>query len=182
MQLVIDNGSFFSASDLIFGRSYSHWTDVWWASYYYNDIDRNALPVFMVPGRMVDLGESITYRAFSFTSRPILVPIVNWYSDGREQSARQEAKMRMDLVDTGGFNATIDGEQVRHYVCRITSDNLQLEGKLREVSADVSGQAVSDGYWLFIKGLPVGTHHVHTFGTCTKGVTRLDMNYDLTVI
>jgi hypothetical protein len=42
--------------------------------------------------------------------------------------------------------------------------------------------AVSDGYWAFIKPLPVGTHNLHLKGSCSGGIRRNEVYYKITVL
>jgi hypothetical protein len=137
----------------------------------------------MLPGRIPEIGETISSRSFHIeTNKPILIPIVNWYS-----FSIAEATERIDVVDQRTFSVLVDGFDVTNHCHRVSNPGFRLEGKLRELEAvefgpDMLDKAVSDGYWLFIKTLPTGLTKMHTYGSCSSGATRIDMDYELEVL
>jgi hypothetical protein len=49
------------------------------------------------------------------------------------------------------------------------------------VPGPVSGQSVSDGFWILLAPLSVGEHTIHFGGTFTQSDFTLDVTYHLTV-
>jgi len=127
-------------------------------------------------------GTGITRSCTIPTGKPIFFPVVNSVSF-KPTSAETLLLLRslaagfIDSVISHG--CTVDGEPVMSYRVRSPSFSfIAPPGAL--VKASGTNPMVSDGYWVLLDPLPLGTHTVH-FNTATSGGFTLDMTYTLTV-
>jgi hypothetical protein len=179
------NPSFFqtyNVDDSPFGISYSEWLAKWWQSYLISDRKRNEGPVFMIPGKLVDVQEGITERKFKIDrDKAILLSPINWIginnaSDNKhDEKLRQDAKLEIDIINKDAISVLIDDTiQMRAHCIRVSTPNFfSLDGKM----------AITDGYWLFLKpnSFSAGKHTVSSFGSCRSGTIQVNIKYHLTV-
>ena len=118
----------------------------------------------------------------------ILMPIINWISVSHEDGETDKelvsvATKRMDVVSR--LEVSINGERIEkgleQYRARSPFFEMVLpEDNILELSRGPR-RFVSDGYWLFLPPLEENTE-ISTFGSCSSGVNKFMMNYDITTL
>lgn len=170
---------FFSANELIFGRSYADWTAQWWKSFTYHDFRRKMSPVFCVPGKMIKMPDRFKTQFKIPRDKAILFSVVNWLQpDVVEelescQSLLSLAKKQMDDVYPEALMLAIDDKKLeQNNICRLAAEFKQYDKKF-----------ASDGFWVFLKpeSLSNGIHHVNSFGRCASGKIRVEMAYEINI-
>lgn len=115
----------------------------------------------------------------------IFMPIINWISilhiDGEtDQELTEIANKKMDVV--ANLEITIDGLRIKNGLeeYRILSPCFEIWLPRENIVASSPGmrRAISDGYWLFLKSLETDTI-ISSFGSCSSGVTKIGVNYNL---
>lgn len=184
------------------GKSFIDWGILWWR--WFISIPRKYHPALDMAGINAHRGQTLSDVIFlcqtmegvtPFPVRTITVrrgscifmPIINWVSilhvDGESDvELSSVAKTRMDLVEN--MQVTI-GNQVltklwKKYRFHSGAIDVMLPNdNILDQSAGPS-RLVSDGYWLFIKPLNSNIK-IRTFGTCSSGVTKIGVTYDIQV-
>jgi hypothetical protein len=185
-----------------YGRSFGEWTAAWWQWAISMPITANPLmetaecdagqsgPVWFLGGSFVN---ATTTRECTLPSgRAILLPVLNVECSTVEAPpfyGADEAELRacvaplMDAVTD--LHATIDGEAVEDLAAyRVQSPLYSFSAPADNVlfvPGPVSGQSVSDGYWLFIPPLSAGQHTLRFGGTIPLFGLTLDVTYNVTV-
>jgi hypothetical protein len=187
-----------------FGLSYEEWTVKWWKWILeipkYNNplIDPDGKNAFMnqTYGKIfflcqtLESSEKIPVRTISVPKETsIFMPIINWVSlldeDGEsDEDLLQVARQRMDVVKD---------LEIKINEIRLTTNFLK-KFRVESPFVDVflpennilglpSGKTriVSDGYWIFTRPL---THNisVKSDGSCSSGLTRIKVNYNINII
>jgi hypothetical protein len=189
-----------------YGLTYGEWSARWWQ--WLLSIQRSKSPVFDSEGYNANENQRdpnvfflcqtidsikaakptqnrrITVKA----GRSILIPIINWisvlYIDGQtDEELVSVAKKRMDVVSA--LEITIDGVTVNEGLERYRArspffDMMISEDNIFELPPG-AGHFVSDGYWIFLEPLQKNTR-LSTFGSCSSGLNRFGINYDITLI
>jgi hypothetical protein len=115
----------------------------------------------------------------------IFIPIINWISilhqDGEtEQELVEIATKRMDVAANLQF--TVNGIPLKNELgeYRVQSDCFDITLPKGNILSSPPGpiRAVSDGYWLFFK-LFDGNTRISSFGSCSSGVTKIGVSYNL---
>ena len=92
------------------------------------------------------------------------------------------AKADIDQVKT--IMATVDGQRLPNSdLRRLESPPFELDLPEGNVAGAPSGKtkSKSDGYWVFLKPLPVGRHQIHFFSSCRIGTQWIEAWFNLTV-
>ena len=92
------------------------------------------------------------------------------------------AKADIDQVKT--IMATVDGQRLPDSdLRRLESPPFELDLPEGNVAGAPSGKtkSKSDGYWVFLKPLPVGRHQIHFFSSCRIGTQWIEAWFNLTV-
>jgi hypothetical protein len=179
------NPSFFptyNLEDKPFGLSYSEWLEKWWQGYLFSDRKRNQGPVFLIPGRLVDVKSELDERKFKIDKdKAILLSPINWiginYTSDKKhnEKLREDAKLEIDIINKDVISVLIDDTiEMRDNCIRVSTPNFfSLDGKM----------AITDGYWLFLKpnSFAEGKHTISSFGSCRSGTIKVNMKYYLTV-
>lgn len=187
-----------------YGTSFGQWTAAWWRWAFSIPIANHPLfdngpcdtnqggPVFFLGGAFT--GVSATRECTVPAGKSILLPVANGECSNQEPPpffGGNEAEMRacaisfMDTyLDLGSLVATIDGRTVRN----LTTYRVQSPLYSFSAPADglfgptpVSGQSVSDGYWLFLKPLSEGRHTIHFEANFPAFSFPIDVTYNLHV-
>ena len=168
-----------------FGVSMEDWTARWWqwaisvpenknplvdptGEYNMNQPKNN--PLFFLGGGY--MGNPLwTNRNVTISDEQgILIPVVNseWsYSELPYIATEAELKeyTTSDINNATHLEITLDGKEISYY--RIDSDLFYVyfpENNVFKVKDVGLTQAFSDGYWSFIKPLPVGKHSLYVLG------------------
>jgi hypothetical protein len=141
-----------------------------------------SLPILIYPLHSKPFG---TVTVLAGTS--IFMPIINWISilhvDGEtDQELVEIANKRMDVV--ANLQITLDDLSVKRGLeeYRVQSPFFGVTLPKGNILGSLSGpiRAVSDGYWLFFKPLQ-GDIKLSSFGSCSSGVTKIGVNYNLSI-
>lgn len=189
-----------------YGLSYGEWSARWWQ--WLLSVTRSKSPAFDSSGDNANVnqydpnvfflcqtidrikeGRTIQNRTITLkTGRSIFIPIINWISvlhvDGQtDEELVSVAKKRMDVVSE--LEVTIDEITIKEGLerYRVRSpffDIVVPEDNIFELSAGFR-HFVSDGYWIFLKPLEKDTK-LTTFGSCSSGINKFGINYDITLI
>lgn len=197
------NSNLYSAESRPYGMTYGEWTSEWWRWFLSIPTDQNPIndpagercaeqqsgPVWFLVGS----GGGRAERSCAVPAGvAILIPAINVEcSLAEDDSLKNEADLRacansdQDLVTQTA--ATLDGSELE--VHRVESPLFDVTFPADNIFAAPEGptQAVSDGYWVFLKPLPPGNHELHAEGllvdpTVTGPVNLVeDSTYHLTV-
>ena len=118
----------------------------------------------------------------------IFMPLLNWISisdhDGaNEQELLENAKKRIDVISK--LDLTVNGlrpyEDLYNY--RAQSPFFDFELPEENIAGLPPGprRAISDGYWLFFKGVEKDIH-LSSLCSCSSGEVIIGVNYDIRVL
>jgi hypothetical protein len=99
-----------------------------------------------------------------------------------ESELRIEVKSQEDQVTN--LRVTIDGIEMQNLdKYRIQSPLFNVTFPQDNIFGAPAGptQAVSDGYWVFLKPLPPGKHEIHFSGFCNVGTINTEAIYSITM-
>lgn len=114
------------------------------------------------------------------------MPVLNWVSvkghDGNtDDDLQQVAKKRMNLISN--LDVIINGETFRgSEKYRFQSpvfDVILPEDNILDVKPG-NTRFFSDGYWIFTEPI-FADIDLSTFGSCSAGITRIGVNYSITI-
>lgn len=117
----------------------------------------------------------------------IFMPIINWISimnqDGESDKQLLEiARKRMDVV--GPLEITINGITINSGLekFRVQSPFFEIDLPRNNLFEMRSGKSrcVSDGYWLFLQPI-YNDLKLSSYSSCSSGVTKIKVNYELTL-
>jgi hypothetical protein len=176
----------FLPQDEIFGKRYEDWI-----AYFWNNFGTKRFwlrgPVFICPGKIPDqeiantvnklygFGTSKTvipdHRKFKIDSNKAILfsPMCMFQAAPKSEPYNKEdlkSFVHMRMTNVGPINITLDGHEIRNKLVRVATDIFTLDGKY---------DAVSDGYWLFIKPdeLEDGIHTINAHAICAAGTTKV---------
>jgi len=194
------NPGIFPVQSKPYGKSWGEWTAEWWKWAFSLPVSAHPLfdtadcsagqsgPVWFLGGSFAGVAVTRTCRVPA--GKSILLPVVNaecstvepppFHGDD-ESELRACAIAFMDGA-SGTLVATVDGQDVEDLSgYRVQSPLFTFSAPADNVlfiDGPVSGQSVSDGYWLFLAPLSAGTHTLHFEGN--PGFS-IDVTYLLTV-
>jgi hypothetical protein len=189
-----------------YGLTYGEWSARWWQwllsvprlkspafdsngdNANVNQYDPNVFFLCQTIDRIKE-GRTTQNRTITLkTGRSIFIPLINWISvlhvDGQtDEELVSVAKKRMDVISE--LEVTIDGITIKEGLerYRVRSpffDIVVPEDNIFELSSGFR-HFVSDGYWIFLKPLEKDTK-LTTFGSCSSGINKFGINYDITLI
>jgi hypothetical protein len=133
------------------------------------------------------------------SDKSILFPAINYQANFIEDPIfKNESELKRhvsaDIDDIARHDVLLDGEYVPSF--RVASDPslfpVQIANDLPHGTNGVDtgwvdgkgGQtdAVSDGYWTFLRPLPRGKHNIHLAGSCTGGARKTEAYYDISIV
>jgi hypothetical protein len=140
-------------------------------------------------GRLAEKFRSFATRRCTVPSgKAILFPVINCvYSLCEEPSITTEGDLeercRREIDDIVRINASLNGESfdVKRY--RVQTPCFTVHLPPENCVRGIRGKTLmaSDGYWLFIEGLPVGTHRLESFGSCLAGTINISSTFELKI-
>ena len=190
-----------SIDSLQYGHTTSEWTIRWWR--WLLSIPRIENPAFDSTGNNCGLcqeypevfflcqtignSESQAFRKATVPkNKALFMPIINWISisgvDGETvEELNSVAKKKMDAVTD--LELKLNGKVVdglhKYRSCSPVFDIILPENNVLDMVSG-SRRCVSDGYWVFLK--PVRDNFtLNSFGSCSLGVNRIGIGYELTI-
>jgi len=188
-----------------FGATYGEWSARWWQ--WLLSIPAAVNPNLDTTGANCDQGQEddVWFLAGAFrgtvmpvvrtctipAGKPIFFPLINNLAF---KPLGQETLLDLRSLAAGLINkvtvlqAAIDGKEVQSlFSFRVRSPSFTViapsGGLLPPGQLSVPGNTdpiVSDGYWLLLSPLPVGTHNIHWHAETSDGFT-MDVTYILTI-
>jgi hypothetical protein len=185
-----------------FGLTYGEWSAKWWQwvvaipkannpmldSIGFNaNIDQKDSPVFFLCQTYEGV-DSIPNRAIKVSAgKVVFMPIINWISvlhnDGEnDEELSDTARKRIDAV--ANLEITINHVVINKGLERYRAKSPFFEFELPEDNilglAPGHKRAISDGYWLFIQLLG-SDMKLASFGSCSSGITKIGVIYNISV-
>lgn len=185
-----------------FGLSYGDWIIQWWQ--WISSIPKDNNPAFDWTGDKVNVNQNNpdvlflcqTYEGVEFTpsrrnvitkGRSIFMPIINWISimdhDGdSDEELLEIARNKMDVI--GPLEITINGITINTGLekQRVLSPFFEIDLPKNNIFGTTPGKrrSISDGYWIFLPPIHENLN-LSSFSSCSSGVTRIKVNYELNV-
>ena len=195
--------SFFTADSMPYGQTYGNWTVKWWKWFLltpksinagtgeYSTVNQQSKNILFLAGKLADEDRNLPNRFCTIsTGTSILFPVINCAATTLEHP---ELKTDQDLInhvkkDEDSIikkECSVNGKRIPAQ--RVKSDPPVFESRINEDNAfNVKGgettYASSDGYWVFLKPLPVGKHIISFQGSCEYGKLNSGANYHLQVV
>jgi hypothetical protein len=195
----------YQANCRLYGLTYGQWTVKWWRwslsipksinpatddSGKFAYVNQPTSGVWFLAGKVASEHRTIPKRFCKIpASCSILFPVVNCEISRLE---RPELKTDTDLknhVDADEDTiilkkCIVDGKPVP--VQRIKSDPEVFEVTISEdniygIKSTGRTTAAADGYWVFLRPLPIGEHYISFQGSCEKGKLNSGANYRLLI-
>lgn len=184
------------------GHSYGEWCSRWWQ--WLLSIPKQSNPAFDTSGINANINQKFpdvfflcqTYEGVKSIpnrnvripkNKSIFMPIINWisilYQDGEtEIELLDKATQRMNKI--GDMTFSINDVTVKNKLhdYRVLSPFFEIELPEDNIVGLPAGKrlAVSDGYWIFLRPLQ-GEIHLHSFGSCSSGATKIEAKYEITL-
>ena len=193
---------FFTPQNRPYGLSFGQWTVRWWQ--WAHSAPKAVNPLLDDTGVNAGINQEgpVWFLAGTFgenkipkrkcrvpREKAILFPVINY-----EMNELENPKIKTgpdlirhvieDINDITIKEVTIDGQMVPIY--RIQSDPPIFSLSINDDNCiGVSGgitKAAADGYWVFLRPLSMGQHHIYFHGACAGGIRNASADYHLTVI
>jgi hypothetical protein len=191
---------YFLANSNPFGISFGRWTVEWWRWYLstpcsYNLVDcgfgklASDNNVWFLVGKAGNEYTNVPTRFCKIpASHSILFPVINCEVNALEcpqLSTDRELTEYVD-IDQESINKRCLVDEKEMVAQRIKSDPVGFEVNInRDNPYGVQGGgktiAAADGYWVFLKPLSMGMHHVFFQASCEKGRLNTGADYQLLV-
>jgi hypothetical protein len=195
--------SFFTADSTPYGETYGSWTVKWWQWFLltpksintgtgeYAYVNQQSKDILFLAGKLADEDRTLPNRFCTISTRTsILFPVINCAANPLEYP---ELKTHQDLIERVKRDedtiikkeCSVNGKRIPAQ--RVKSDPLIFELRINEDNAfNIKGggstYASSDGYWVFLKSLPIGKHIISFQGSCEYGKLNSGANYSLQVV
>jgi hypothetical protein len=193
---------YFTPDSKPYGLTYGQWTVRWWQ--WAHSTPRALNPVLDDSGINASINQSGTvwFLAGTFgenkvpkrictvpSGKAILFPVINYEMNELENPSIKTGPDLIkhvieDIDDIIIKEATVDGNVIPVY--RIQSHPPIFTLSINNDNCmDISGgttRAAADGYWVFLKPLSLGRHHIYFHGSCSAGVRKSSANYQITVV
>jgi hypothetical protein len=198
--------SLFPIDSKPYGLTYGQWSAKWW--HWLLSIPRSKSPAIDEDGQNANVnqhdsnvfflcqtvesmrgGKTAQDRTiFMRAGRSVFMPIINWvsvlYIDGHtDEDLVSIAKKKMDVVSE--LELMIDGmrmkEGLEQYRARSPFFEMMLpKDNIFQLTPGII-RLVADGYWLFLKPLEKNIK-LTTYGSCSSGLNKFGINYQITLI
>jgi hypothetical protein len=195
--------SFFTADSTPYGETYGTWTVKWWKWFLltpksinpgtgeYAYVNQQSKDILFLAGKLADEDRNLPHRFCTISTKTsILFPVINCAPNSLEYP---ELKTHQDLIERAKRDedtiikkeCSVNGKRIPAQ--RVKSDPLIFELRINEDNAfNVKGggntYASADGYWVFLKPLPIGKHTISFQGSCEYGKLNSGANYRLQVV
>jgi hypothetical protein len=173
----------YSRTDSPLGQTWEKWVESWWTWCYYDPYGEN--PADDRTGKLSSKGQvlhDVWYLAGTFGGKaqrtcqvpkgmsiffPIINDLISFHTDQHLKTESElHAYAKADLDHTLLLAAKVDGCELQNLNSyRVHSSLFQITLPVEAGrSAPVRTQAVSDGYWIFLKPLAPGEHKIEFMG------------------
>jgi hypothetical protein len=185
--------SYFTENSSPYSETYGHWTVRWWQWFLSTPrsvnpvIDRTgedgcvnapSAEVCFLVGKLADEDMDLPNRSCRIsTGRSILFPVINCEANqlecpelGTYQALVERVRSDQDTIVKR--DCFVNGKRIPPQ--RVISDPSIFELKIDKdnvfnIKGGESTYAAADGYWVFLKPLPVGQHVISFHGSCEYG-------------
>lgn len=153
----------FSPDDKILDKSYQDWIVSFWRQ---EQDERDDGVYLLLPDFDDSMAPTLVLPA---QKRGILISPINFISvdeegDATEKEMKEQVKYEIDIINKDLISLKWDGQELGWMSSRVGTPFFELEEDGRKK------KAISDGYWLFLKGpFEKGEHELTSFGTCRAG-------------
>ena len=201
--MIVDN--LFSVQDLPYGATYGQWTVRWWQWFFSvpksespiadttgerADTDQQFSNVFFLAGKLPGEDRILPNRTCKISeNRAILFPIINCEANALEypELNTDEAILKHVKRDEDSIvlkECFVNGERIPAQRVMSEPQVFELEIKKVNVVDAPAGltRASADGYWVFLKPLPVGKYEITFRGSCEFGRLYSGASYNLQVV
>ena len=184
-----------------FGKSWEEWTSLWWRWFFSIPIDNH--PAFDDTGNMsctnlfnADVlfvaGTTGGYAERTVTipaGKAMLLPVINVatsYSENPNLKTEEDmiSYVNAHMKDIAKKEASIDGEKVNiSEKYRAKSAPFEFSFPSKNIYGVKEGPTMGtgDGYWMFLRPLPRGIHHITTSGECMSGRIKIGIKINLII-
>ena len=189
-----------------YDKSYGEWSAKWWQ--WFSPIPTNDNPAVDRTGKKCAVGQNDPYMWYLVgtgggeatrtctipAGKAIFFPIINVECDYTSPDLKTESDLRKCAKDdqdkVTNLQATVDGAAIsglKEYRAQSPLFNIIVPKDNVMGLPPGTTQAVSDGYWILLKPLPVGKHEIHFTGSLSDftatGPLNLveDAKYDITI-
>jgi hypothetical protein len=191
----------FTPSSKPYGLTYPQWTVKWWQ--WLVSIPKENNPALDMSGQYAEekqedqnvwflagtIGGSVVRRCQIPSRKAILMPIINYEcSFAADPSISTEAELKSkcerEIDDIKNLSFGIDGFFLRDTApYRIRSPYFDVHLRENNILGldQHTTRMISDGYWMFLKPLPLGSHQLISSGSCRSGKIMIGATYELTV-
>jgi hypothetical protein len=185
-----------------FGVTFDEWSVRWWQ--WLLMIPKSISPAHDLTGKNASVGQlgpSIFFlcqtiegakeqpiRRISIArGASVFMPILNWISNFYEHGTSEKelidiAKQKMDII--GNLEFRLNGEDIKGLEkYRFLTKFFVVELPKENILDLPAGKArlISDGYWVFTRPI-LNDITISTYGSCSSGITKIGVNYDIKVI
>ena len=193
--------SFFLRSMTPFGASWEEWTIRWWKWILSIPIDMN--PGIDPSGKKFSTDQpyhEVIFLAGTFeghakrtyfipSSRGIFFPVINFITSFAEEPQLKTdsdliIRANEDIASLTNVNVIIDGISIQNIdEYRVQSPVFDIQFEERNAFKLPPGptRAISDGFWIFLRGLTSGWHTIRVIGSCYSGTTQESTTWNLRV-
>ncbi len=202
MGVIIPVFDIFGIDTVPYGLTFEQWSIKWWS--WLLKIPKNKNPANDSTGNNANVNqdsenvfflcqtleaqEPIPSRRISLQKgKSLFFPVINWIStipeDGKtEEDLAMKAQSKMQSVKN--LTMVVDGNEVRSGLdqFRVKSRSFYVDLPQDNILNLGSGikRVVSDGFWILTKPI-MHSVRLSTFGSCTSGMTRIGVNYEINV-
>lgn len=156
----------------ILGKTYANWIVKWWNQEQDPREDGAFLLFADYDGTMSDTIE-IPSKKQGLLLSPINYIAIDESGDRSEKEMIDVVKYEIDIINKNLIKMTFDSREFGPLSSRVGTGFFLLED---------GRKAISDGYWLFLKGpFSSGPHSLNSFGTCRSGQIKLSTSTILNV-
>ena len=195
--------NFFAADSRPYGLTYGQWTVKWWRWFLstpksisavfdesgkFASVNQPTEHVWFLAGKVANESRDLPNRSCKIpSSRSILFPIINCEVNPLECP---ELTKDTDLLEY--VNTDEDKIVAKHCIVNgkiIPGQRMKSDPEIFEVHIDEDNAygvpgggntfAAADGYWVFLKPLPLGEHTISFRGSCENGKLNSGANYHI---
>jgi hypothetical protein len=205
-----DKIEFYTADCSPYGITYGAWTTRWWKWCFSIEKNRNPVidetgkfcaegqegNVWFLAGKWVSDERNYPHRKCSVPSDvSILFPLINCEENLLEYPSLKThksmiAKLSKDMDTVRHLKCFVDGEDLPPQLVRSdpTLFSITIRGDISAAAGraenEKGGKTImtSSGYWVFLKPLPKGKHHISLEGSYQHGKLHSGAVYDISVI
>ena len=184
-----------------YGISYPRWTVRWWR--WLLSLPKEYNPALDISGGYSDQRQddsNVWFLAGTFgglverkcripSGKAILMPVINYECSFAEEplittSRGLESKCKSEIDDIKNVSVLIDETLVSDLTpYRVRSPLFPIHLRDNNVLGlePCFTKMASDGFWVFLRPLTIGKHHLRTFGSCRSGKIQIGVRYSLHV-